>query len=104
MLRHIEFPDRLTMNGLMVASWMWFLQLLTNRRVLGALRYGDKPTKKQRYMSRMQKELDAYKETGNMENLLNIAVYCWLESEAPENKKFHFNPSIDSVTRREFGT
>jgi hypothetical protein len=79
-----------------------FLQQMVNRRSVGALRYG-LINKRQKYMSRMLKEAEAYKESGNREQLLNIAVYAFLESYAPENKKFHDNPAADSVTRKIFG-
>ena len=79
-------------------SWRCFLRLLSNRKYVGGLRYGP-PRKKQKYLTRMKKELKAYEVSGNMEQLLNIAVYCFLESEAPENKKFHFDNTVDSVTR-----
>lgn len=48
----------------------------------------------------MSLELKAYKKTGNEEHLLNIANYCHLESFAPENKKFHYDNTVDSVTRK----
>jgi hypothetical protein len=97
--RLISMPPSIDLDPLHVATFFHFLQLMANRRVQGAIRYGDKPKKKQKYMTRMEKELRAYKQSGNMEQLLNIAVYCWLESEAPQNSKFYFDPSIDSVTR-----
>jgi hypothetical protein len=50
-------------------------------------------------MHRLELELKEYKITGNNEHLLNVAVYCWLESMAPENKRFHFDATVDSATR-----
>lgn len=79
-----------------------FLQRLANRVSVGYQRYGTiKPEAK--YMSRLTEELKVYKKTGNMEQLLNIAVYAFLESYAPENKKFHFDANVDSATRSTFG-
>ena len=75
-----------------------FIQWMVNRLAFGEYRYGP-PNKSQNYMTRLIMEVKAYKRTGNYEQLLNIANYCWLESRAPENKKFHFDPSVDSVTR-----
>lgn len=75
-----------------------FMQEMINRLAFGQARYGD-PKKEQKYMTRMIMEVKAYNKTGNREQLLNIANYCWLESQAPENKKFHHDPFIDSVTR-----
>lgn len=83
-------------------AWQVFLQQMTNRRAIGGLRYG--PIKvEQKYMSRLQEELKAYKRKGNREQLLNIAVYAFLESYAPEHKNHHFNSNVDSVTRAKFG-
>ena len=77
-----------------------FLQRIANRRMVGHLRYG--LDKKFRYMSRLSAELKSYRKTGNAEQLLNIAVYAYLEQQAPENVKFHFDPTADSATRGKF--
>lgn len=79
-----------------------FLQGMINRRFVGGLRYGI-PARRKRYLTRLSKELRAYRKTGNLEQLLNIALYAWLESYAPENKNFHWDPTVDSVTRDEMG-
>jgi len=50
-------------------------------------------------MTRMKLEVTAYRKSGNREHLLNIANYAWLESQAPENPKFHWDNTVDSVTR-----
>jgi hypothetical protein len=99
MTREIRLPDSLPLDEMTVRAFFCFLQAMANRRAQGAARYGDRPNKKQCYMSRMRKELDAYSRDGNMEQLLNIAVYCFLESEAPENRRFHFDATVASVTR-----
>jgi len=75
-----------------------FFQKQGNRLQAGHLQYGI-PSASKKYMTRLQKEFTAYKRTGNMEHLLNIANYAWLESIAPEHKKFHFDNTADSVTR-----
>lgn len=80
-----------------------FLQALSNRRGQGHARYGA-PRKEQNYLSRLKAEVKAYKKTGNCEHLYNIAVYCWLEKHSPENAKFHFDTTVDSVTRKKFGS
>lgn len=79
-----------------------FLKRMANRLMVGAYRYGS-PHSRKKYMSRLTEELKAYKRTGNEEHLLNIANYAWLESQAPENKKFHFDPNAPSATRSKFG-
>ena len=81
-------------------DFQFFLQLMMNRRSVGFLRYGP-INYKQKYLTRLIKELEAYKKTGNAEQLVNIAVYCFLEWYAPENKKYHFDNSVESVTRKE---
>ena len=83
-------------------SFGLFVQRMANRIQVGEIRYGS-PKRRQRYMSRMMVEMEAYKKSGNMEHLLNIANYCWLEAEAPENKKFHFDAKVNSATRDRFG-
>lgn len=82
-----------------VSSFAKFLQMMSNRRAVGGERYG--PIKVSAgYLTRLKKELKAYEKTGNMEQLLNIAVYAFLESYAPENPKFHFDNTVKSVTRK----
>ena len=83
-------------------EFQWFLQLMQNRRLVGGMRYGPINYKK-KYMTRLNKELRAYREAGNAEQLINIAVYAFLEFYAPENKKFHFDNTVDSVTRKDMG-
>ena len=95
----ITIPDSLNVPVSEMSAFKQFLQQMTNRRGVGFLRYG--PIKhRQGYMSRMKKELEAYKHTGNREQLLNIAVYAFLESYAPENEKHHFDATVDSITRK----
>ena|SRR5438477_10988092 len=77
----------------------WFLQLMQNRRLVGGLRYGP-ANRKKKYMTRLGKELTAYTKSGNAEQLINIAVYAFLEFYAPENNKYHFDNNAKSVTRR----
>lgn len=75
-----------------------FVGGMMKRLVQGYARYG-RSKKEQRYMTRLGLELKAYKKTGNAEHLLNIANYAILESVCPENRKFHFDAKVDSVTR-----
>lgn len=76
-----------------------FMQKMTNRLAMGHYRYGE-PQASKGYLTRMEAELKAYKRIGNCEQLYNIANYCWLESVAPENEKFHFDNRVKSVTRK----
>jgi hypothetical protein len=95
----IDVPQNLTAE-LDLGSFKMFAQSMLNRLVVGGLRYGS-PKKSQKYMSRMIKEVEAYKRSGNAEQLLNIANYCVLEWIAPEHSKHHFNPNVKSATREE---
>ena len=75
-----------------------FMNKMIRRLVMGHLRYGAPQTSK-KYLTRIELELKAYKRTGNAEHLINIANYCWLEDECPQNSKYHYNTNVDSVTR-----
>ena len=101
----IRSVDKLAVPRAEHVAFTHFLQDMMNRRQVGYLRYEQKnkgPHRMQRYMSRLAAELDAYRRTGNMEQLLNIAMYAYLESRAPENVKFHYDNTIESVTRHSF--
>ena len=79
-----------------------FAQQQANRLGFGYPRYEAAtrgPSKENKYMTRMELEVRAYRRTGNREHLLNAANYAWLESRAPENKKHHWNDKVDSATR-----
>lgn len=119
----IEVPDSLV-NTKRETDWIYwksFLQSMTNRYCQGACRYG-KLDKRQEYARRLYLELEIYlgifnvfnnttqkldawwkrlrrEKSGNFEQLLNIAVYCFLESEAPQHPRFHFDNKVKSVTR-----
>lgn len=109
MTLEVIIPDVLSsqMPSQGIEDFRAFLQQVCNRRIAGWLRYEKphygRPMGRHRYQSRLRKELEVYDRTGNFEQLLNIAVYAFLESEAPENRRFHFNPQTTSVTRKEFG-
>lgn len=75
-----------------------FIQSMANRIGFGSVRY-DPPSSDQQYMHLIQKEFRAYKRTGNCEHLYNIANYCYLETVAPGNKKFHFKADVKSIRR-----
>lgn len=88
----IKLPTRET------CEFNFFLQLMTNRRAVGHLRYG-RAQRSKKYLTRMKKELKVYIKEGNMEQLINIANYAFLESIAPEHPQFHFDPFRKSATR-----
>ncbi len=99
----IEIPDSVQLDMKTTALYRAFMQGMCNRRVVGALRYGDIPKARQKYLSRLKMELKAYEKHGNFEQLLNIANYAFLEGAAPQNPKLHFDPNAESVTRGKFG-
>jgi hypothetical protein len=94
----LDIPKSIDANQHEMEFFKAFLQGMTNRRFVGALRYG-LTKKRTKFLTRMKMEVAAYERTGNMEQLLNIANYCYLEAYAPENPKFHWDPKVDSVTR-----
>lgn len=110
MTLEIKIPDKLAqkMPEEVLENFRGFLQLLANRRAHGWAQYErhrfGRPERRQRYARRLKREVRVYDKTGNFEHLLNVAVYCHLESEAPENPRFHFEANVDSVTREDFGT
>ena len=79
-----------------------FCQRMANRLIVGEWRYG-KANSRQRYMSRLRKELKAYEKSGNAEQLVNIANYAFLEMIQPEHPQAHFNNLVRSRTRHQFG-
>ena len=81
-------------------SFREFVQQQVKRLVQGHFEYGP-PCKSKNYMTRLEAEVKAYRRTGNREHLLNAANYCWLESEAPQNRKYHWDNTVLSVTRRD---
>jgi len=83
-------------------KFIQFTQQIANRLAQAYPRYESEHGglhKSQRYMTRLGLELRAYRKTGNREHLLNISAYAYLESQAPENARFHYDQSAGSVTR-----
>lgn len=98
----LKYPEKPKM-GTLKAMWMPFLfQQAVNRMYVGNIRYGD-GSKKQRYMSRMETEMAAYRKSGNGEHLFNIVNYAFLEWIFPENSSFHVDTNAESATRSKFG-
>lgn len=102
MIFEIYLPDNTPKEKREVLHFKKFLQAMANRIAVGSFRYGD-TTVFANYFSRMQLEIKAYKKTGNIEHLYNIANYAWLECIAPENQKSNHDSLVDSVTRKRFG-
>jgi hypothetical protein len=97
----LTIPDSIKYDEQSLINFRAFLQAMLNRRMVGTLRYSAKADRRQKYLTRLTRELKAYKESQNFEQLLNIANYCFLESEAPQRGKINWNPAAESVTREE---
>ena len=96
---HLFEPEGITVKIHKIQIFKMFAQSMLNRLYVGELRYGS-PSAKQKYFSRMDKEMKAYGKTGNAEHLINIANYCVLEWIAPQHPNHHFDPGVKSVTRK----
>jgi len=75
-----------------------FERLMRNRMVIGALRYGRLHGQGKPQYDRITsaiKRLEKYKETGNIENLVDTANMCLLEFEEGIHPKKHFNAVDD---------
>lgn len=51
------------------------------------------------FLTRLIKELEAYKKSGNKEHLINVCNYAILESIEPEHPNHHYNDEVESITR-----
>lgn len=74
-----------------------FERLMRNRLLMGAFRYGllrHKGDQGYDMIGSLEKRLSAYKKTGNLELLADIANLALLEFEHPAHPKAHFK-SID---------
>ena len=72
-----------------------FEQLMRNRLIMGALRYGlmSKPRPKgitQFHLDIIYKRLDIYKRTGNTEMLVDVANICLVEFKIGDHPRKHF--------------
>lgn len=78
-----------------------FLQDMASCRDQGYCRYG-KVNRNKEYMDRLSDELRAYRKRsgGNRAQLLNLAVYAFLESIEPQHKGFHYDPEAKTVNRK----
>lgn len=77
-----------------------FEQLMRNRLVMGALRYGllaDKKIKGKKWdlIEPIRKKVELYEETGNTEYLVDAANYCLLAFECDNHPLKHFKALDD---------
>lgn len=99
----VTMPGTMELDPQTTAEYRVFLQSMADRRVQGGVRYGDRPTTKQKYMKRLGLEFAAYRRTGNVEHLFNIANYAFLETVAPQHPNQHWNDAVESATRGQLG-
>lgn len=98
----LKLPGTLPIPLEELADLRAFMQAMLYRAGVGNLRYGSPATRK-KYLTRLFKELRAYRKTGNAEHLFNVAVYAWLETMTPEHPNQHFSMAAESATRAEMG-
>lgn len=87
-------PPRYTLAGLQASEWSHrFEQLMRNRLILGALRYGALHTPKRKYdrVAGAMKRLQQYQQTGNLETLVDVANMALLEFEEGTHPKRHWS-------------
>ena len=96
-----EYPaPRYSYNSLAESEWSpLFEQLMRNRLIMGALRYGlinapNKPTYDR--VASIKKRADLYKQTGNDEFLVDIANLCLLEFIEGIHPQKHFSAVDDT--------
>ena len=85
---------RYTLEELYQSQWSpKFEELMRNRLVMGAMRYGllHAPGKKQYdRVASVKKRVQLYAETGNLEHLVDCANECLLEFEESRHPQRHF--------------
>ena len=96
----IDYTDEIELDKSKISVFRMFTQSMLNRLTVGELRYGA-ANRKQKYMTRMLKEMSAYVKNGNAEHLFNIANYCVLEWIAPEHSRHRLDTTVESVTRED---
>lgn len=94
----LEIPDSISLSQNTKQNFKFFAQAMLSRIFVGEVRYGVAHRRK-RYLDRLEKEVAAYRRTGNLEHLFNAANYCVLECIAPQHPKHHLDATVDSVTR-----
>lgn len=88
-----------TLRELEQSEWSpMFEQLMRNRLIMGALRYGKLRAPGKRSYNRvasMMNRLRLYDETGNLEFLVDVANLCLCEFEESTHPKKHFHALDD---------
>jgi hypothetical protein len=96
----LSVKPRVSIEQLRETEWSpEFEQLMRNRLVMGAIRYGKLHAPGKSQYDRIAsciKRLKAYEETGNKEYLVDVANLCLLEFEECHHPKQHFAAIDDS--------
>src|SRR3954468_9098065 len=94
-----KLDPRFSFNSLKKSEWSpEFEQLMRNRLIMGALRYGllnDSGKPNYDRMASIKKRADKYAETGNLEFLVDMANLCLLEFEEGQHPNKHFHAVDD---------
>lgn len=101
----IDYTKSIDLDSLRKTEWSdRFEELMRNRLVLGALRYGKihaPGKKKYDRVSNIIERIKVYQETGNLELLVDAANLCLLEFEESDHPNKHFEPVDDMYHTKE---
>jgi hypothetical protein len=81
-----------------------FLQGMINRLAVGFHRYGPLDPKRANWVETIKLRLDAYKETGNIDFLIDVANFAMFEWRFPQLEGAHSDPSAPSPGIIAYGT
>lgn len=101
LLVNVEPPVPIDIGELYRTQWSEeFEQLMRNRLVMGAIRYGKMKSKgKPKYdrVKYIKNKLKVFKKTGNSEALVDIANTCLLMFAEEDHDNFHFCAEDDGM-------
>ena len=95
--------DKPSLNGLKKTEWNYdFENLMRNRLILGALRYGLlSENKHYDTITSIRQRLDLLEQDGNGEHLVDIANLCLVMFTRKDHPKFHFKSQDDGIHTKE---
>ena len=95
-----DVKNKITLSDLKLSEWSnEFEQLMRNRLIMGALRYGKLGGEDKKDYDRIEgvkKHLNLYEETGNTEHLVDIANIVLCEFVEGKHPNKHFKSNDDS--------
>lgn len=95
----IKMVQEKTMEYYLSLNWNFeFIKLMQNRMIFGLFRYGAMKDKNGMYdnIEALEKKLKYYKDSGNLEALVDAANICMLEFVNGVHPKKHFKSLDDS--------